>query len=68
MPSVKYFTHDMYVALSVEYFDFDRKYVKASSRFLPSPVEGLRLETRVSSKIYKDISMATSSNGGPISP
>lgn len=45
MPSVKNFTYDKYVALFVEYFDLNKKDIKASILFLSSPSEAVSLAT-----------------------
>lgn len=43
--SVKYFTHDRYIPLFIEYFNFYKKDVRASTLFLLSFSETVRLET-----------------------
>lgn len=65
---MKYFTYDRYIPLFVDYLDFDRKDVKASSLFLFSPFEELRLAILALLNIGKDVSMPTSFSYGPNSP
>lgn len=64
-PSIKDFVHDRYVALFLQYFDFNRKDVRALTLFLFSPFETVKLATRPSSNTGSNVNIVTFSNVGP---